>query len=243
MSRRFFCEQPITTETVELSESEAHHVIHVMRAKVGDEVMLFDGTGVECAATIARIGRRDVELRVQSRSLVDRELPFDVVLAVALPRGDRQEWLVQKAVELGVTRLVPWHTQRSVARPKAKSLERLRRTVVEASKQCGRNRLMDIAEPCDYESVLPQAEQRRSLLAHVGAAVGPHSALNELPREISASGIQFGIGPEGGFTDQEAELAAAAGWQLVDLGPRILRTETAAVVLAAYVALAPVRSA
>ena len=170
MSRRFFSDQPITSDSVELSGPEAHHLIHVMRAKVDDQVDLFDGSGAEFSARIDQVRRRDVVLCVQSKRWVDRELPFELVLAVALPRGDRQEWLVQKAVELGVTQLVPWQTHRSVARANEKSLERLRRTVIEASKQSGRNRLMEISATCDFADFLPQAAARPSLLAHVDAA-------------------------------------------------------------------------
>jgi 16S rRNA (uracil1498-N3)-methyltransferase len=237
MSRRFFADAPITTDLALLKGAEAHHLIHVMRASVGTTVTLFDGTGWEFSATVQQLGRNSATLRVNSSRVVDRELPFVLVLAVALPRGERQEWLVEKAVELGVTRLVPWLTERSVARPNPQSRERLRRTVIEASKQCGRNRLMEIDETQEFASYMSQQVDRPSLLAHVGADDQPVSQIYRVWEMMGPLGVQLGIGPEGGLTDRETQEAMASGWQLVNLGPRILRSETAALALAARLTL------
>ncbi len=236
MSRRFFSEQPITTDVVQLDGPESHHLIHVMRAKVDDQVVLFDGTGDEFQASIEQVGRKQLVLRIVSRQTVDRELPFSLTLVVALPRGDRQEWLVQKAVELGVARLVPWQTQRSVARPNDKTLERLRRTVVEASKQCGRNRLMSIEAACGFGDYLSRSVPQTSLLAHIERTGDPGPSVADPLVDVPVAGVQIGVGPEGGFSESEVQEALAAGWRPVGLGPRILRTETAALTLAAQVA-------
>jgi 16S rRNA (uracil1498-N3)-methyltransferase len=140
-----------------------------------------------------------------------------LTLAVALPKGDRQKWLVEKAVELGVVRIVPLVTERGVAQPVEQALRRLWRAVIEASKQCGRNRLLEIDEPQSWPLFVERtAGEPRRLLAHP-----------------TATATTAAIGPEGGFTDEEVALAVVAGWQLVDLGPRILRVETAAILLAA----------
>ena len=238
MSRRFFSEQLILTDSVQLSGPEAHHLIHVMRAKVADPVILFDGTGAEFAASIEAIGRRDVTLRVQSRAAVDRELPFALVLAVALPRGDRQEWLVQKAVELGVTRLVPWQTERSVARPNDKSLERLRRTVIEASKQCGRNRLMEISAPCDFGDFLPPAV--RAYVALGACRRGgrePHLATGSAREHPQPRASIWGLVPRAGLAIRRPSRQRRPVGSWSDMGPRILRTETAALALVAHVVL------
>src|SRR5688572_8850936 len=112
MSDRFFVETPIESERAELIGSEAHHLAHVMRAAVGAEVTLFDGSGAEFPARVIKIGRSQVELVVLERREIDRELPFPLVLGVALPKGDRQKWLVEKATELGVSRIVPLQTSR-----------------------------------------------------------------------------------------------------------------------------------
>jgi 16S rRNA (uracil1498-N3)-methyltransferase len=238
MSQRFFVESPIVTELVQLEGPEAHHLIHVMRAQPGEHVVLFDGGGAEFPALIERIGRKHVELRVLSRHEWDRELAAPLVLAVALPRGDRQDWLVEKAVELGVNRLVPLQTERSVARPTDRSIQRLRRAVIEASKQCGRNRLMAIDSPCSFAAYIERRTGATSLLAHPCASSEP-AATDLLAIARSAprpEGLSAAIGPEGGFSDFEVRQAVDAGWILVDLGRRTLRTETAALALAAIFA-------
>jgi 16S rRNA (uracil1498-N3)-methyltransferase len=166
MSQRYFTDAPIRGSRVTLAGSEAHHLIHVMRSGPGDEVVLFDGSGAEFSARIERVGRAEVELAVLARREIDRELPWELTLGVALPKGDRQRWLAEKAVELGVRRLVPLAASRSVARPSESALARLRRTVVEASKQCGRNRLMEIAEPEGWSEFVAGAGTGRRLLAH-----------------------------------------------------------------------------
>ncbi len=107
MSDRYFIDQPISADRLTLSGAEAHHLIHVMRAAPGTRVTLFDGGGDECTAVVERIGRSEVELSILAREQIDRELPFGLTLGVALPKGDRQKWLVEKAVELGVTGIVP----------------------------------------------------------------------------------------------------------------------------------------
>ncbi len=218
---------PEGAPSVTLGGSEAHHLIHVMRARPGDGVVLFDGSGAEFPSRVARVGRAEVELTVLERHEIDRELPRHLALAVPLPKGDRQRWLVEKAVELGVAELVPLVTVRSVAQPVRQALDRLRRTVVEASKQCGRNRLMRIAEPVAWSDFIEATRgEPQRLLAHPGS----RSPLCDLPS--SADRFLAAIGPEGGFTAEEVTMAEAAGWQPVDLGPRTLRIETAALAMA-----------
>jgi len=169
MTTRYFTEEPVSGDRAKLAGAEAHHLIHVMRAAPGTQVVLFDGGGCEFDATVKEIGRTAVELDVLRRCEIDRELPLEITLAVPLPKGDRQRWLVEKATELGVRRLVPLTTERSVAQPAPRALERLRRTVIEASKQCGRNRLMEIAEPADWARfVTTTGETAHRWLAHPG---------------------------------------------------------------------------
>ena len=251
MSERYFVERPIDADHALLAGAEAHHLIHVMCAKPGQTVTLFDGSGREFAGRVVRIARAEVELHVVSHADVDRELPWPLVLGAALPKGERQKWLVEKAVELGVGRLVPLGSTRGVAQPVEQALARLRRTVVEASKQCGRNRLMEIASPqrlAEFVASSPPAALR--LLAHPNSSSCPlHFGKNftgsegdspifvgrKLGQSPGSAGVVLAVGPEGGFTDEEIALATAGGWQLIDLGPRILRVETAALALAAMV--------
>ena len=238
MADRYFVETPIDGFTARLAGPEAHHLIHVMRAKPGTRAVLFDDTGAEFAAAVTRVDRATVELQIEQRTEVDRELPLEIVLAVALPKGDRQRWLIEKATELGLSRIVPLKTERGVAQPVEQAVKRLRRTVVEASKQCGRNRLMQIDTPADWPDFVATTQDVPSrLVAHPNgyhAAPGPLSVAS-LPRPVLLA-----IGPEGGFTDEEIAIAVTAGWHTVDLGPRILRVETAALLLSTLVAHAHV---
>lgn len=234
MADRYFVDEPISGPQTRLEDEEAHHLAHVMRARAGDEATIFDGSGAEWQARVVHVGRNSVELEVIERRDVDRELPIELTLAVALPKGERQRWLVEKAVELGVSRLVPMKSERGVAQPVDKAFSRLRRAVVEASKQCGRNRLMDIAAPAEFGEIVacsPAADAIR-------AVVDPHGtqsagALLAATKLAQVAELTWLIGPEGGFTEQELETARAHHWPIIDLGPRILRVETAAVFLAA----------
>lgn len=236
MLDRYFVQQPIEGEVARLVDEEAHHLAHVMRARPGVEVVLFDGSGLEWQARVVQVGRSAVDLQVLARREVNRELPFDITLAVTLPKGERQRWLMEKAVELGVRRLAPLVTERGVAQPVDKALARLHRTVIEASKQCGRNRLMEIAMPVtavDFFAT-PCADALRAIADPSG-----RQSLRELlesQRSPIPQAFCFAVGPEGGFSEQEIDMAGANGWAAVTLGPRILRIETAAIFLAAVAA-------
>lgn len=235
MSERFFVETPIAAETAQLTGPEVQHLAKVMRAKVGDEVTLFDGSGAEFRAQIERLGRSEAELRILERREVDRELPRELTLAVALPKGDRQQFLVEKLTELGATRLVPLVTRRGVAQPVDSALARLRRRAIEASKQCGRNRLLEIAPAENWGDFVTTRESAARLVAHPtpGETKSAAARLAELPADRP---LVVAVGPEGGFSDDEIAAALAHGWQPLALGPRILRVETAAIAVAALVA-------
>ncbi|MFM2093656.1 MAG: Ribosomal small subunit methyltransferase [Planctomycetota bacterium] len=243
MSERFFVEQPIVDDAAELQGPEVHHLAHVLRARVGDEVTVFDGSGAEFQARIERIDRSRVMLAIVERREIDRELACPLTIGVSLPRGDRQKWLVEKLTELGVTRIVPLLAKRTVAEPGSGAQERLRRATIEAAKQCGRNRLPELAapsSPADYFSSTPVESAR--WIAHPGAPTIDLNAM-VLPSQHAAGSSSkresfLAIGPEGGFTDEEVQLALQAGWRQVGLGRRILRIETAAVALASLFALA-----
>lgn len=239
MSERFFVEMPIAGDRAELAGTEAHHLSRVMRAGVGDRVLLFDGSGSEFIARIELLKKDRVELAIVERQAVDRELARSVTLAVALPKGERQKWLLEKLVELGAARLVPLITERGVAQPVEQALARLSRTVIEASKQCGRNRLLAIAAPltaAEYFASAPAADIR--LLAHpTGQTLRGSIASASSPTSAPNAPLHFAVGPEGGFTDVEVSVAQAHGWQPISLGTRILRIETAAIALASWASL------
>jgi 16S rRNA (uracil1498-N3)-methyltransferase len=248
MSDRFFSSQPISGDRATLGGSEAHHLLHVMRAVVGTSVTLFDGSGAEFDAVVESVRRAEATLRIVERREVDRELPAPLIIGVSLPKGDRQKWLVEKLTELGVTELAPLITERGVAQPTDSAIERLSRSAIEAAKQCGRNRLMRIAAPQNWsawitnewlgssrpspgDGALERPAAWRRLIAHPnGKPISETDLCSSLPTQLA-------IGPEGGLTETEVAAAIAAGWQSVSLGPRVLRVETAAIGLAATISL------
>lgn len=211
-----------------LTGSEARHLSRVLRLGVGDEITLFDGTGGEARARIDGVDENGVSLRVLERTAAGGSPAVSLTLATAVPKGDRFDWLVEKATELGVARLIPLTTARSVVHPGGSKLDRLRRRIVEASKQCGRSRLMELTEPMSW----PDCVARE----FAGAAVlvaDPSGEPVSLVRSDRPAGVLAAIGPEGGFTPEELEAAQGHGARLVSLGPTVLRIETAAVAVAA----------
>lgn len=228
MTARYFVAPAIDGSVAQLTGPEAHHFLHVMRGKVGDSVTLFDGTGHEYTAQVAQVSRRDVELSVQRKERVSRESALPLTLAVALPKGERQNWLIEKAVELGVTALVPLVTERSQVKITPAVLERLRRGVIESAKQCERNLLMTIAEPTPWGEFAAQNLTGAKIIAVPGATEPLSSTLLQEPEQ----GAIVAIGPEGDWSPAEVQLAGEHGWQRVSLGPRILRVETAAILAA-----------
>ncbi len=213
--------------TLEIHGDEARHLGRVRRAQVGAFVEVFDGRGVARQAEVIEVGSDYVSLRPIGAPLPDRRTSIELTLATAVPKGDRFDWLVEKAAELGVTTLVPLRTERSVVDPRDSKLDRLRRNVVESAKQCGRNRVMTIASPVSWDAFVRQVPRDLArFVAHPGGLSFP-----DWPRPVGTAIVA--IGPEGGFTEAEIELAAEAGWVAVSLGATLLRIETAALVASA----------
>ena len=226
MSERFYSDEPLQSgSTTVLAGTEAHHALHVMRLAVGDEVTLFDGSGDEYLATVQATSRRDLTLEVGQQSAIDREAEVSITMGIALPKGDRQKVLIEKLTEVGVQRVVPLVTKRSVAAPKVNGLEKLRRLVIESSKQCRRNRLMQIDDPLSWDDFLKIDLPEKRLIAHPTDERFDWSA-------NAKDSCAVAIGPEGGFSEEEYAKAVELGWQGVSLGKRILRIETAAIGLA-----------
>jgi 16S rRNA (uracil1498-N3)-methyltransferase len=231
MSERFYVNCVLRPGPVEVEGPEAHHLATVCRLRRGDAVCLFNGDGQEYHAEVTAVDRKRVVLEVRSAESPPRELPFFLELAVPLPKGDRAQFLVEKLTELGVNRLVPLRTSRSVVVPGEGKREKMERWVIEASKQCGRNRLMEIAPPADWASYAGRAD----LPKHRWLA---HPTGRKLATEIGAGPTAMAVGPEGGFTDEEIALGVNNCWELIALGPRILRVETAAISLAGWASIA-----
>jgi len=224
MADRYYVNSRLQAGSVTLDGPEAYHLAAVCRARPGDAICLFNGDGAEYPATVTEIAKNRVELQVTGREEPVRENGFRLEIAAALPKSDRADVLIEKLTELGVTRFVPLETARSVVHPRATKIDRLRRAVIEASKQCGRNVLMQVDGLSKWADYLARDElPARRVVAHPG---GPSW-------QRHTGDIAIAIGPEGGFSDEEIGAALAAGWQTVGLGPRILRVETAAIALAA----------
>ena len=228
MAERFYVNCELKPGPVLVQGAEAHHLAVVCRLRPGDAVCLFNGDGHQYPARIEEITRREVALEVFAVESPARELPFHLHVAAPLPRGDRAQFLLEKLTELGVTSFTPLRTARSVVHPRETKLDKLQRYVIEASKQCGRNVLLEVQSMVEWPAFCAAAElPPRRVVAHPGADGTRSMAENEPGYDTVVA-----VGPEGGFTEDEVALARAAGWRLLDLGPRILRVETAAIALA-----------
>ena len=233
MSERFYLESPPVDGRAVLLAEEARHLARVLRARAGEEVTLFDGRGGSWLGCIERIDRDTVTLAVGPRRESARPPPR-LTIAAALPKGERQKWMVEKLTELGCGRLLPLATARSVAEGTSAAVVRLRRSVIEACKQCGRDRLMAIDDGRGLAALIA-TERPAGGVAVVADPVGMESLAAILP---PAGEVLAVIGPEGGLDDAERAALDAAGFRRVSLGPHVLRIETAAVAVAAVVAAA-----
>jgi 16S rRNA (uracil1498-N3)-methyltransferase len=241
---RFFLPQPLqlanhekaTVENgaVELDGSEAHHLLHVLRAKVGDRIGLFNGQGDEAIAELINHGKRSAELQILDCWTTPAESK-ELILATALPKGDRARWLVEKATELGVTRILPLRTVRSVVEPGEGKLDKLLQSAIAACKQCGRSRLPRLDPLTTLNDVLHEFSTSlpdRVLLLADPRAERSLGQLFESFGDVPQTTIAL-IGPEGGFTAEEDSAAIAAGGMPVRFGSHILRIETAALAISA----------
>ncbi len=233
MAPRFYQPDVGSAENLRLSQEESRHAIRSLRLGMGSEVEIFDGKGAAWRGLIDSIGGREVGVRLVSRDETpSRELPFEVVLASAVPKGERFDWLVEKAVELGASKLIPLKTSRSVADPGSTKLERLKRAVVEASKQSRRNQLMEISGSITFRELIEQEPSSSiRLVAHPGGL-----RMESWPTIERGQRVVAMIGPEGGFDDEEFSLTFSHGWTAIELGPTILRIETAAAAVCAMLA-------
>jgi 16S rRNA (uracil1498-N3)-methyltransferase len=223
-----------------LDTPQSHHVQSVLRLKTGDALVLFDGVGGEYVATILRLGKRGVTVTVDERRVVSRESPLAVTLAQAVSGGERMDYTIQKAVELGVASIQPLTARRSVVRLTAERAERRashwRAVVAAACEQCGRNLLPPVAAVAPLERWLARLPAAGDGLQRLLLTPGAEARLRDLERP--RDGVILLAGPEGGLTQDEEAAARRGGFVPISLGPRVLRTETAPVAaLAALQAL------
>ncbi|MBV8625084.1 MAG: 16S rRNA (uracil(1498)-N(3))-methyltransferase [Herbaspirillum sp.] len=232
---RFFFPQALSIgSALTLSDQIAHH-IQVLRLQPGDAITLFNGQGGEYVATLSAIEKKRAHAEVKTFSPREAELPYGLTLAQALPEGSKMDWIVEKAVELGATALQPLAAQRCVVRLSGERAEKKQAhwqgIIHAAAEQCGRNRLPHLGELADFRRWIGQSDlHRRILLSPRGEA-----PLSGWARHHPPQAVTLMVGPEGGFTEEEEDLACAQGALMLTMGSRVLRTETAG--LAALAAL------
>jgi 16S rRNA (uracil1498-N3)-methyltransferase len=226
---RFYVPQPLVVgAVVDLPDAVAHHV-HVLRLQAGDTLSLFNGDGGEYLAALAAVDRKRASAVLQAQVARDVELPYEITLAQALPEASKMDWIIEKAVELGVAAVQPLAAQRCVVRLSGERADKRalhwQAVVAAASEQCGRNRLARVAPVGDLHPWLAQRDlHQRVLLSPRGT-----QSLADWARHQPPQAICLMVGPEGGFTALEEDAAQAHGVLALAMGPRILRTETAGI--------------
>lgn len=231
--RRLFCAGKLAEE-IEITGADAHHLARVMRAQIGDEIVVADSDGRTARMTVAAIERDSVQLRLAAYLAQEEPAAAEVILVQALLKGEKMEFVVQKAVELGASAICPVLTEHVVVRYDAKKAAakcaRWQKIANEAAKQCGRSTLLRVAEIAPLSALLGQTE----LFAAPDTAVvfcyeGERTqSIRTILRSVDAHRIVLIVGAEGGFSPAEAAAIRAAGAQAVSLGHLILRAETAA---------------
>jgi 16S rRNA (uracil1498-N3)-methyltransferase len=223
---RFYCPQPLSAGlAIDLPEPIVRH-LQVLRMAPGDPLELFNGQGGAWQASLASLDKKRAVATVATFDAREAELPFAVTLAQGLPEGSKMDWIIEKAVELGVAAVQPLAAQRSVVRLSGERADKRREhwqgVVAAAAEQCGRNRLTQVAPVAAYADWLAAASGTRILFSPRARQSLPDWAGANAPHAVCLM-----VGPEGGFTEQEEASAIAAGAIALSVGPRVLRTETA----------------
>jgi len=225
---RVHVEEPLVSgQPCVIEGTGANHIMRVLRLRDGELLTLFDGRGGEYGARITAFRRNAVQVDVQEHRAIERESTLDLTLAQGISRGERMDWVIQKATELGVRRIIPVLTERSVVRlderQSERKLQHWRAIVISACEQCGRNTLPELMEPLELYGTFQTVEPD-----FVRVLLSPSGTLRAGDLGHPAR-IAVLIGPEGGLAEREQEAAVSAGFKEVQLGARILRTETAAI--------------
>ena len=212
---------------ITLTEDATNHLANVLRAKTGQAVVLFNGDGSEYSAELFEVTKRKVVVRIDSKISISIESPLSIHLGQGISRGDRMEWVIQKSVELGVTDITPLITERCAVKLStdrwAKKHQQWKKLTISACEQCGRNVLPVLHAPSLFADWVSQSTNQVRLTLHPRA----EKAFRHV--SMPPAGARLLIGPEGGFTEQEIYQTEQCGFQTIQLGPRVLRTETAAI--------------
>ena len=214
-----------TGEQITLEEEPSHHLRQVLRLRAGDEIILFGNEGDEYAATLTRVLKQGADAAIGEKLRHETKAALSIHLLIGLSRGERMDFALQKATELGVTRITPTISKRCVVRldekKRASRVAHWRKVVINACEQSGRCRLPLIDEPQEIQAAITQQNSELALLLDHRTS----RSLAQIPPPQSSVSIL--IGPEGGLTPEERDLAVQHGFQGLRLGPRIMRTETA----------------
>ena len=231
MPRFFIDKSQITDSTLYVTGDDARHIARSLRMAVGDTITVSDGEGNEYEASLSRIRDDECSAEIISSRVSTSEPASKISLYMAYPKGDKLETVIQKAVELGASAVIPFESKRCIKRPKADKAkdkrERLCRIAHEAAKQCGRSILPDVALPITFNEMLTSAQEAElRIFCYEGDGT---ESLKAILDGCSAAPLSIAVivGSEGGFDPEEAALAREAGFRMANLGPRILRCETA----------------
>lgn len=220
-------ENQIKNNEAYISGTDYKHIVKVLRLKPGDSITLFNANSVEYYGKIREIGKREIILDIECSQEINTESPIEITLLQGLPKGDKMDYIIEKATELGISKIVPVITERAQIRDRDRK-KRWDRIALEASKQCGRTNPTIIENTLDFEEALNiYSKKELAVILHVNAEVLAKDYIkNSL--QVPTNIVLF-VGPEGGFTDNEVLLGNKMGFISLGLGPRVLRTETASI--------------
>lgn len=225
--------EDITDSDIRLSGGEYHHLKNVHRKQIGDHITVVNGDGLAWIGEIRQLSDDNAKVHILESLPEYGEPKCRLSLAVAVPKRDKFEWILEKGTELGVTRFIPLLTERTIVKPGAGKHQRWQKIIVAAIKQCQRSRLPEISAPQTFQQLLDRCPDSTKLIAHEKATDSDQLSQAHLENQES---VIVCVGPEGGFTEVEIAAAQRNGFQTVSLGPRRLRTETAAISATAIIA-------
>ncbi|WP_101758535.1 16S rRNA (uracil(1498)-N(3))-methyltransferase [Oceanicoccus sp. KOV_DT_Chl] len=225
---RIYVAQPLTEhQTTELNEASSHYISKVLRLNEGAPLILFNGQGGQFDACIEAVSKKWVTVTVQQQHLLETESPLSIHLGIAISKGDRMDWVIQKATELGVTEITPLLSARVELKLKGERLEKKlqhwQKIAISACEQCGRNRIPTVHKLLGIDQWLTSVQADKKLVLH-------HRTEQTLNSDDEVNKTALLIGPEGGLNETEINDAEKNGFQAMQLGPRVLRTETAPLV-------------
>jgi len=238
MQRYFVQPEQFQEDKVVILGDDVHHVTKVMRFKPGDSLICADGQGLEVLAEIISIQQKQVVCKIISKIAESREPRLQLILAQAIPKSDKMDWIIQKGTEIGVSAFIPFTSKRTVVqlneKKEQKRLERWHKIAKEAAEQAHRGKIPTLFSVMEWKEVLEIAKDNFAIIAYEQEKT--QSLARILDQHLDKyQHIMLMIGPEGGFTEEEIEEAKAYGIVSVSLGKRILRTETAGMVAAANI--------